>query len=315
MQNFENDVVLQTINLNKLYGDRHVVKNVNLTIHKGEIFGFLGPNGAGKSTTIKMIAGLTSISSGDVVICGKNLRLSFEKAIRNIGGVIETPTLYDYMSGYNNLKFFASLYPNISHRRIMEVASFVGLESRIKDKVSQYSLGMKQRLGIAQALLHSPKLLILDEPTNGLDANGIKEIRMLLKQLAHEQGIAILISSHILSEMENLCDMIAIINKGEVIEQKTLEEIKHKVRAGGSMYIRSNAVNFAGKLIQEYTKEKVAIANDKIMFNGSETALAEIIILLTKNKISVFAAGEVDFSLEDVFLNIIGQYNKSTSIS
>ncbi len=315
MENTQKRVVLETTNLNKAYGERHVVKNVNLLVHEGEIFGFLGPNGAGKSTTIKMIAGLTSITSGNVYICGVSLKNNFEKAIKNIGGVIETPTLYDYMSGYNNLKFFASLYPNISDQKIMEIATFVGLESRLKDKVSQYSLGMKQRLGIAQALLHSPKLLILDEPTNGLDANGIKEMRMLLKQLAKEKGIAILISSHILSEMENLCDMIAIINRGEIVEQRTLQELKSKVQAGGSTYVRVNAVNFAGRLIQEYTSQKVAIAGDKVMFNVSDTALAEIIILLTKNKISVYGAGEVDFSLEDVFINIVGKFNTSTSIS
>lgn len=315
MEHEPKKIVLETRNLNKWYEDRHVVKHVNLVVREGEIFGFLGPNGAGKSTTIKMIAGLTSISSGSVSICGISLKGNFEKAIRNIGGVIEMPTLYEYMSGYNNLKFFASLYKNITHQRIMEIANFVGLGSRIKDKVSQYSLGMKQRLGIAQALLHSPKVLILDEPTNGLDANGIKEMRMLLKQLAKEKGIAILISSHILSEMENLCDMIAIINKGEIVEQQTLQELKKKVLDGGSIYVKVNAVNFAGRLVQEYTKEKVAIAGDKIMFNASQTALAEIIILLTKNKISVYGAGEVDFSLEDVFLNTIGKFNSSTSIS
>lgn len=140
-------------------------------------------------------------------------------------------------------------------------------------------------------------------------------MRMLLKQLAKEKGIAILISSHILSEMENLCDMIAIINRGEIVEQRTLQELKSKVQAGGSTYVRVNAVNFAGRLIQEYTSQKVAIAGDKVMFNVSDTALAEIIILLTKNKISVYGAGEVDFSLEDVFINIVGKFNTSTSIS
>ncbi|MGI5841814.1 MAG: ABC transporter ATP-binding protein [Christensenellales bacterium] len=315
MQNQEKEIVLEVKNLNKVYGDRRVVKNVNLTVSAGEIFGFLGPNGAGKSTTIKMIAGLTSISSGEVLIAGKSIITKFEKAVENIGAMIEVPTLYGYMTGYNNLKYFASLYHGITNRKIMEVARFVGLEGRIYDKVSTYSLGMKQRLGIAQALLHSPKLLILDEPTNGLDANGIKEMRLLLKQLAKEQGIAILISSHILSEMENLCDIIAIINKGEIVEYKTLDEIKREVVKGGSTFIKVNAVNFAGKLIESYTNQKVAIINDKILFDANDQTLAEIIILLTKNKISIFGAGEVDFSLEDVFLNIVSQYNTSTSIS
>lgn len=306
---------LEVINLCKDYGDRRVVDNVNLFVKQGEIFGFLGPNGAGKSTAIKMISGLTTITSGEVYIMGKSVKTNFEKAIANLGGVIEMPTLYGYLSGYNNLKFFASLYPHITQSRILEVASFVGLEGRLNDKVSQYSLGMKQRLGIAQALLHNPKLLILDEPTNGLDANGIKEMRMFLKSLAQEKGISILISSHILSEMENLCDTIAIINKGKIVEQKSIEELKEKVTNGGNVYIRVNAVNFAGKLIEEQLKTKVSIAEDKIMFHSDDKTFAELIILLTQNKISIFGAGQVDFSLEDVFLNVIGQFNKSTSVS
>lgn len=315
MDENQNEVLaLNVLNLSKNYGDRCVVNNVSLSVKQGEIFGFLGPNGAGKSTTIKMIAGLIGITSGEVYIMGYSVKKSFEKAISYLGGVIETPTLYSYMSGYNNLKFFASLYSNIPESRIKEIATLVGLEGRLKDKVSQYSLGMKQRLGIAQALLHKPKVLILDEPTNGLDANGIKEMRMLLKSLAKEYGIAILISSHILSEMENLCDKIAIINKGTVVEEKTLDELRQKVFAGGSCYIRVNAVNYAGKLIEEYLQTKVSVANDKLLFNSDDKTLAELIILLTQNKISVFGAGQVDFSLEDVFLQIVGQFNKNTSI-
>lgn len=309
------NIVLDVRNLTKKYGDRTVVSNVSFQIRTGQIFGFLGANGAGKSTTIKMICGLTSISGGDIYIMGKSVKNNFENAIANVGGVIETPTLYSYMSGLNNLKFFASLYSNISDDRILEVAELVGLSSRIKDKVSSYSLGMKQRLGIAQALLHNPRLLILDEPTNGLDANGIKEMRILLKKLAKNYGIAILISSHILSEMENLCDTIAIINKGVIIEFKTMDEIKHSIKKDGSTFIRVNAPNYAGQLIQDYLEEKVGICNDKVLFNANDQQLAEIIILLTKNKIAVYGAGDVDYSLEDVFLNVLGKVNNDTAIA
>ena len=310
-----NNIVLDVRNLTKKYGDRTVVSNVSFQIKTGQIFGFLGANGAGKSTTIKMICGLTSISGGDIYIMGKSIKNSFETAIANVGGVIETPTLYSYMSGLNNLKFFASLYPNVSNDRILEVAELVGLSSRIKDKVSSYSLGMKQRLGIAQALLHNPKLLILDEPTNGLDANGIKEMRILRKKLAKNYGISILISSHILSEMENLCDTIAIINKGVIIEFKTMDEIKRSIAKDGSTFIRVNAPNYAGQLIQDYLEKKVGICNDKVLFNANDQQLAEIIILLTKNKIAVYGAGDVDYSLEDVFLNVLGKVNKDTAIA
>ena len=310
-----NKIILDVQNLTKAYGNKEVVKNVNFQISSGQIFGFLGANGAGKSTVIKMICGLTNITKGKIFIMGKSITNSFESAIKNVGGVIETPNMYNYMSGYNNLKFFASLYNKIPKSKIMETAELVGLSSRIKDKVSTYSLGMKQRLGIAQALLHSPKLLILDEPTNGLDANGIKEMRMLLKTLAKKHGIAILISSHILSEMENLCDTVAIINKGEIIEFKSMEEIKLSVKKHGSTYIRVDAPNFAGQLIELHLNSKVAICNDKVLFSATDEQLAEIIILLTKNKISVYGAGDVDYSLEDIFLNVLSSVNSNTSIA
>lgn len=310
-----NKPILEIKNLSKKYGNKIVVNNVSFQIFAGQIFGFLGANGAGKSTAIKMICGLTSITAGDVLIMGKSIKTSFESAVKNIGGVIETPSLYSYMSGYNNLKFFASLYPNIPKQKIWEVADIVGLSSRIKDKVSTYSLGMKQRLGIAQALLHSPKLLILDEPTNGLDANGIKEIRSLLKTLAKNTGIAILISSHILSEMENLCDTIAIINKGSIVEFKSMEEIKKSVQKDGANFIKVNAPNFAGQLIEENFKLKVGICNDKVLFSASDNDLSQIIIMLTQNRISIYGAGDVDYSLEDIFLNVLGKVNKDTAIA
>lgn len=309
------NIVLDIKNLTKKYGDKTVVKNVSFQICAGQIFGFLGANGAGKSTVIKMICGLTSITDGKVFIMGKSITNSFQSAISQVGAIIETPNMYNYMSGYNNLKFFASLYNNISKQRIMEVANLVGLGARIKDKVSTYSLGMKQRLGIAQALIHSPKLLILDEPTNGLDANGIKEMRLLLKSLAKTQNIAILISSHILSEMENICDTIAIINRGEIIEFKSMEEIKRSVTKYGDNFVRVDAPNFAGKLIEKFLNTKVALCNDKVLFNANDKQLSEIIMLLTKNKIAVYGVGDVDYSLEDVFLNILGKVNIDTAIN
>ena len=301
--------ILQVQNLTKVYGSRVAVNNISFNVKKGEILGFLGANGAGKSTTMKMILGLTSITSGDVFICGQNVQTHFENAIENVGGLIETPYLYPYLTGYGNLKFYASLYKNISKSKILEVASIVGLSKRLNDKVKNYSLGMKQRLGIAQALLHNPKLLILDEPTNGLDANGIKEIKMLLKRLALEKGTSILISSHILSSMESLCDRIAIIDNGNLIEIKTLNEIKQRYSQNGSTYIKVGAPNYAGKLIQESFKTKVGICGNKVLFNASEGDLAKIIVYLTKHKIPIYSAGEVDYSLEDMFLNIVG--NKS----
>ena len=308
--------VLSIRNLTKKYGERIAVNNISLNLYAGQIIGFLGANGAGKSTTIKMLTGLARITSGDVYICGHSIKEGFEGAIKNVGAMIEIPHFYNYLSGYNNLKYFAKLSGNVNMSRINEVASLVGLSNRIKDKVGNYSLGMKQRLGVAQALLNKPKLLILDEPTNGLDANGIREFRMMLKTLAYKEGIAILISSHILGEMENLCDMVAIIDNGKIIQVQTMEQIKKNFSIVGSQYIKCNAPNLAGKILMQKFNCKVKLQGNKVYIDsGDMTLLSRMIVELTKNKILVYAAGEVDYSLEDVFLNIINKNHATTSIN
>ena len=307
--------VLEVVGLTKKYGERYAVDNISFKMMPGQIVGFLGANGAGKSTTIKMLTGLAKITSGDAYICGRSVADGFENAIKNVGAMIETPIFYPYLSGLNNLRFFAKLSGNIKDDRINYVATLVGLGNRIKDKVGNYSLGMKQRLGVAQALLSSPKVLILDEPTNGLDANGIREFRMMLKQLAHKEGISILISSHILGEMENLCDNIIIIDKGKIIQVSTMEQIKHNSNIAGSQFIKCNAPNFAGKLIKQMGINVKIQGNKVYVDNPQKEMLSQIIVTLTQNRILVYGAGDVDYSLEDVFLNIINRYNSNTSIS
>lgn len=308
--------ILSLVNLTKKYGERYAVNNVSLNIFPGQIVGFLGSNGAGKSTTLKMLTGLARITSGDAYICGHSVKDNFEQAIKNVGAMIETPVFYPYLSGYNNLKFFAKLSDKNAVSRIDYVATLVGLKNRIRDKVSNYSLGMKQRLGVAQALLNNPRLLILDEPTNGLDANGIREFRMMLKNLAQREQISIFVSSHILSEMENLCDTVAIIDKGRIIEIKPMEEIRKECTLAGSQFIRCNAPNFAGKIIFEHFNIKCLVQGDKIFFDTpNEYVLSQAIVELTKNRILVYGAGNVDYSLEDVFVNIINKSNSTTSIS
>ena len=216
---YKNILICQTIyGKEKEYGRKKVVNNVTFSVFPGQIFGFVGPNGAGKSTTIKMITGLVHITSGDVRINGFSIKTSFTKAIKNVGAVVEMPQLYSYMSGLKNLKLFANFYGRSASKRIKEIVKLVGMENRIHDKVSTYSLGMKQRLGIAQALLNKPKLLILDEPTNGLDPNGIVEMRNILKVLAEKEKMAIIISSHNLAELEQTCDIIGLINNGKLID-------------------------------------------------------------------------------------------------
>ena len=212
--------ILKCENLTKKIKNKVIVENVSFSINKGDIVGFLGPNGAGKTTIIKLILGLIKITEGKVFINGFDIEKDFVKAIEKVGAIVENPDLYMYLSGYDNLKITANNYKNISKERINEVIKIVGLEKRIKDKVSTYSLGMRQRLGIAEAIINSPELLILDEPTNGLD---VEEIRNLIKDLSNH-GIAILISSHNLSEIDNLCNRIIAIKNGKIVEDSTIEK-------------------------------------------------------------------------------------------
>ena len=309
------NIVLELKNLTKKFGNRIAVNNVSFVIQEGEIFGFLGANGAGKSTTIKMITGLTTITSGDAFINGFSVKYQFEKAMEQVGTIVETPEFYNYLTGYQNLKYFAKLSNIKDKNEIDRVISIVGLANRIHEKVGKYSLVMKQRLGVAQALLNKPKLLILDEPTNGLDANGIREFRMLLKDLAHKEKIAILISSHILSEMQNLCDTIGIIDNGILLETNRMSTIKQNVAENGSQFIKCNAPNYAGKIIQDEYGLQVKICNNKVLFTTDENTIARIIINLTKKNIAVYGAGEVDASLEDIFLTVVNEGKTGTDIN
>lgn len=216
--------ILEVTGLTKLYKNKRGVKDINFTIYKGEIFGFLGPNGAGKTTVMKAITGLNRFDSGKVEILGNNLKEQFEKALRNVGAIIEKADVYEYMSAYNNLKLVARFYPDISKKEINEILEVVHLTEYKHEKAKNFSLGMKQRLALAMALLPKPALVILDEPTNGLDIEGIVEIRNLIKKLAKEQNITFFISSHQVHELELICNRIAIIYKGNLINNG--EEIK-----------------------------------------------------------------------------------------
>ena len=213
--------VLEVNNLKKTLGKREIIKNISFSIEEGEIFGFLGPNGAGKTTTIRMLVGLIHPDEGSISICGHDLKNDTEKALREVGAVVENPELYKYLSGRENLMQIARIR-NITKEDVEETIKLVDLEDRIDDKVKKYSLGMKQRLGLAASLLSKPKLLILDEPTNGLDPSGILDFREVVKKAAKEKGMAVFISSHILSEVQHLCDRVAFINHGTI---KSVENV------------------------------------------------------------------------------------------
>ena len=213
---------LKCIKLEKKVKDKILVQDISFSVNQGEVVGLVGPNGAGKTTIIKLILGLVKITKGNVYINGLDIEKNFVKAIEKVGAIVENPDLYMYLSGYDNLKITANNYKNISKERINEVIKIVGLENRIKDKVSTYSLGMRQRLGIAEAIINNPQLLILDEPTNGLDVEGIIEIRNLIKELS-KKGIAILVSSHNLSEIGNICSRIIAVKNGKIVEDSDID--------------------------------------------------------------------------------------------
>lgn len=215
---------LELKNLTKKIKDKTIVDDLSFSVREGEIFGLLGPNGAGKTTTIRMIVGLISITDGDVFINGDNIRGNYEKAMERVGAIVENPQLYDYMSGYKNLMQYARIMPDVTKERIDEVIQLVDLEYAIHDKVKTYSLGMRQRLGVAQALLHKPNVLILDEPTNGLDPQGIYDLRNYLRLLANN-GTSVVVSSHMLAEMQLMCDRVAIIQHGKLVR---IDEISNQ---------------------------------------------------------------------------------------
>ncbi|MED3720952.1 ABC transporter ATP-binding protein [Geobacillus stearothermophilus] len=218
-------VTLAVKELRKTIRGKEIIKGISFELHEGEVFGFLGPNGAGKTTTIRMLVGLIRPTSGTVAICGYDLHRQFTDAIRQIGCIVENPEMYPYLTGWENLEHFARMIPGIGADRIMEVAKLVGLEQRIHDRVGTYSLGMRQRLGIAQALLGKPKVLILDEPTNGLDPSGIREMRAFIRFLAETEGLSVLVSSHLLSEIQLMCDRVAIMAKGRLLAVDTVERL------------------------------------------------------------------------------------------
>lgn len=228
---------LRIEHLNKYFGKKQILHDISFETYPGEVFGFLGPNGAGKTTTIKIAVGHLRLDDGDILINGQSIRKNFESAMAQVGGIIENPEFYKYMTGMQNLRQYARMRGNVDEKRINEVVEIVGLKNRINDKVGKYSLGMRQRLGVAQAILHRPKLLILDEPTNGLDPAGIKELRDILKNLAHKENICVIVSSHLMSEMELMCDRVGIIANGKLTGVHTVEEMISTVSGDREQFI------------------------------------------------------------------------------
>lgn len=294
--------VLELKNVSKVIGKKRIVDNISFDVNQGEVFGFLGPNGAGKTTTIKMITGLLNITEGEIFICGNNVKSDFENALSVVGGIIENPEMYGYLSGMDNLKIYSRMHGDVSKERINEIISLVKLENRINDKVKKYSLGMRQRLGLAQALLHSPKLLILDEPTNGLDPAGIKELRDTLRELCDKEGLAVLVSSHLLSEMELMCDRFGIIDNGKMIDIKTIKDIKNQGNKVNVYKIVVDNTVAAEKLLG--SKYGAYIKDEYIMVETERHNVPEMNRVLVKNNIDVYEISVVANTLEEEFMKV-----------
>ena len=293
--------LLEVKNLNKSFGRKQVLYDVSFSIDEGEILGFIGPNGAGKTTTIKLILGLQSIDSGEVFINGYNIKSQFEKAIESVGAIVESPDLYMYLTGKQNLQLIAKYYNNISKKDIDKIIKLVGLENRINDKVSKYSLGMRQRLGIAASLLHNPKVLILDEPTSGLDPEGIKEMRELLVNLAKKQHIAILISSHNLSELESFVTNTCIIQNGKIISSSSIKALKKLSKS--TFKIELNTTKGIDKLFKDNYK---IIDEDSLELYVEKEDITKCIKKLISHDYEIYQVVMEELSLEEAFMQMTG---------
>ncbi|EJC8855243.1 ABC transporter ATP-binding protein [Listeria monocytogenes] len=291
---------LQVTNLHKKIRKREIIKGISFEVMPGEVFGFLGPNGAGKTTTIRMIVGLIKPTSGTILIGGKDIRKNFTEAMRGLGSIVENPEFYTFLTGQENLAYFARMDSSIKKERIQEVTELVGLEKRINDRVSTYSLGMRQRLGIAQALLSNTKLLILDEPTNGLDPSGIHEMRDFIRALARNEGISVLVSSHLLSEIELLCDRVAIMTDGTIIKT---DQVAHLLSSRAQLRWRVTPIEQAKAFLESVTEVEV---DGEYLVTAMNEESAEWNEQLVAKGIKVHEIDKRKPSLEDLFLELTG---------
>ncbi len=301
---------IQLKNVTKKIGSNTIIDQLSLDIHKGEVVGLLGPNGAGKTTTIRMMVGLMKMTSGDILIDGLSVSEKRSATAQKLGAIVENPDFYSYMSGLDNLRYFAKLQDKkIGRQTIDEVVSIVGLTESIKKKVKTYSLGMKQRLGLAQSLLHRPKVLILDEPTNGLDPAGIREFREYIRRLAGEQNMTIVVSSHLLTEIELMCDRVAIIQNGRLVRTETIKETSDQenlVKPSSQVVMELADSSKAEQILQEKlpTLETQSRGQRELLIQADKETTAKVIHLLAVQDHPIYRVRDSQQSLEDRFLEI-----------
>ncbi|PFA20503.1 MULTISPECIES: ABC transporter ATP-binding protein [Bacillus cereus group] len=295
--------ILSVRNVKKIIGKKTLVENISFDVKQGEVFGFLGPNGAGKTTTIRMLVGLIKATEGEITVGGYHIKEDFQKAMRQIGSIVENPELYTYLTGWENLKQFARMLGGISDERILEIAKMVHLDERIHDKVKTYSLGMKQRLGIAQALLGNPKLLILDEPTNGLDPAGIREMREFIHKLVKEENMSVFISSHLLSEVQMICDRVAIIHKGKMITVAPIEELIKTASDRVEWVV--TPISQALEILKTSTEvREISIDNERLLCRMDIATISNWNKRFVESGIAVHSVKELVFTLEDLFIEL-----------
>lgn len=292
--------IVQLQNLSKTIGGKQLIQQLNIDLYPGQITGFLGPNGAGKTTTIRMMTGLMHPTEGKVIIDGLSLQEHYEEAISKVGVIVENPEMYKFMSGYKNLLHFARMHKNVTKERIMEVVKQVGLENRIHEKVATYSLGMRQRLGLAQALLHRPKFLILDEPTNGLDPAGIREFRMYLRKIAAEDNVSVFVSSHLLSEIELMCDRVAVIQNGKLID---IREIHNE--STSFYYVEAQPQEQVSAHLAQHDYKFEAV-NQGYVIELKKEDVPALTLGLVQAGMQLFAVQPHQKTLEDQFLEMTG---------
>ncbi|WP_238655142.1 ABC transporter ATP-binding protein [Paenibacillus piscarius] len=300
--------VLEMQSVSKVIKGKAIVDKLSFDIRKGEIVGLLGPNGAGKTTTIRMMTGLIRMSGGKILVQGHSIQSNFKQAIAHIGAIIENPEFYPHMTGYDNLLQYLRMSDGAAASRIDEVVELVGLQEAMNKKVKAYSLGMRQRLGIAQALLHSPKLLILDEPTNGLDPAGIREMRDYMRKIAEVEGIAILISSHMLAEIEQICHRAVVIQNGRLVTVTQIAEAP-EARSEVSLAIRVDQIEAAQMVAERHQQVKVTgtdEAHSELHVHLPDEAVPGLVAALSDAKIGVYRIIENRQSLEEDFLKWTG---------
>lgn len=315
----DESIVLSVQNIKKKIKDKWIIKGISFEVRAGEVFGFLGPNGSGKTTTIRMLVDLIKPTEGSISICGVPVSKKPDEALQYVGCIVENPELYAYLTGWDNLEHFGRMLPNVTQQRIHEVVAIVGMDQRIHDKVKTYSLGMRQRLGIAQALLGKPKLLILDEPTNGLDPQGIKEMRIFIRSLAKE-GLSVFVSSHLLSEIQLMCDRVAIISHGNVIavgnvsdlikQHLTMVEWRFSPFEKGLALLESS--EGVTLLAEEHLESSEKAATERLDDPHLRTVLCEmpeqqipvVNAMLVQAQVQVYAITLKNPTLEDLFLRL-----------